>query len=177
MKFISHLSIALVVFNLFGCQWNDAEFDVLRRGEATWREKSGNFEGQVSTIGSFEYKNNLTYLDIYGSIFNTAIIFQQMPIAVGKYPLFALKTGEPQKQVTSWVAKGYKEGSWETYHLIEINSVENFIQILEINQKKRTISGRFQGAYHGINPFVLPPTNELDTVVITNGTFTTFFDK
>lgn len=63
---------------------------------------------------------------------------------------------------------------YDFYHLIELDSVENFFEITSIDSKTQEVQGRFQAAFAiDSNEFNVNPAGDSDTVVFRNGIFKT----
>ena len=67
---------------------------------------------------------------------------------------------------------------YDTYRLIELDSVENYFEITSIDPVAKTVEGKFQVAFGlvGNNP-AHNPAGDPDTVVFRNGTFKTLIGQ
>jgi hypothetical protein len=67
---------------------------------------------------------------------------------------------------------------YDTYHLIELDSVENYFEITSIDPKTNAVEGKFQAAFAIDSPDFTPnPAGDPDTVVFRNGSFKTLIGK
>ncbi len=165
----------------FGCCRDKAEApiieDPLYVGTAKWELDNDISNGLATAVDSWNVPADYYNVSFYRNFTGQNFYFRGFKLELGKQSLVInTPTADNVPSADFYHANG--DVIYDIYHLIEMDSVENFFEITSFDTQRREIEGRFQAAFALNAGFPTPnPAGDPDTVVFRNGTFKTLISK
>ncbi|MCF8243645.1 MAG: hypothetical protein K9J37_04525 [Saprospiraceae bacterium] len=142
-------------------------------GTAKWELANDISNGLASAIDSWNVPADYYNVSFYRNFTGQNFYFRGLKLDLGKQLLTI--NAPPADNIPSadfYHANG--DAIYDIYHLIELDSVENYFEITSIDFVNQAVEGKFQAAFAVDTNFIASnPAGDPDTVIFRNGTFKT----